>query len=616
MSDSNSDDTTFTPPRLTRSPEMMNISDTFSDESDNNEDTYTATTAASNPVVFALLAEDEQRLDEKFAELKPRYMDAIQNAVLYNPTFESKLRELLETEMIIDNTIRTYLAKKTFINTRVINWEALDSFRKPLVYLIREYLYFGVCPSLANLVSNGVAVDDDVVSIGDNTFQYRYFIWRREGDDKIGHPPSGIGITEINYEEYRKNRTQGWSRKQLTAFVTTNVIPELLNMTNLRIAFTNKYYNKRVHFGMHSLNLVTTLYIRFHDQFFNSTVAEIFTSLEQKRIRYNQALMRLNQYYDTLRLADFETSLLRNAGRKMLDTYSSLLELKRQRMRFLNRKLRQHAITVQQQNRKPETVRFRWQKLCKPTSLQRAFSLDELRDLAAFEGIPEYLFQTKAEICGELAQRFERVIQGKAKVIPKCINTSSLMLTDLADIPPEFFYSYIHNNKIYCDDIRDLYRHFKTQGAKHPIDRTTVSDRLIRNVVYWYQKLNDTTTTMDDLFTEPEPVLSASSMLTSKATEFVSQLNYPNSVTFFIDADLREMKAFVDELVTENIIFPAERARLNAIDDATQYKLLLIDVLLLKFRNDPAQIRLANGQTLSSLAINASNVYNNHFYRE
>ena len=143
-----------------------------------------------------------------------------------------------------------------------------------------------------------------------------------------------------------------------------------------------------------------------------------------------------------------------------------------------------------------------------------------------------------------------------------------------------------------------------------------MSQRLVRNVDIWYNKLLDTTVTMDDLFTEPEPVMSVSSILSSKATEFVSQLNYPNNVTYFINADLNKIKAFVNELVTEGIMFPAEKARLSIIADATQYKLLLIDILLLKFRNDPAQITLENGQVLSSLAINTSNIYNNHFYND
>ena len=150
----------------------------------------------------------------------------------------------------------------------------------------------------------------------------------------------------------------------------------------------------------------------------------------QRNVGYRDVQMRLTRYFDynIFGLADNEMNLLQKAGKVMFDLYISLFQLKKQRMTYLNRKLRKHATEIQQKHRKSETVRFRWQKLCRPTSLQRAFNLDELRDLAAFEGIPEYLFQTKAELCTELAQRFERVIQGKAKVIPKCINTSSLML--------------------------------------------------------------------------------------------------------------------------------------------------------------------------------------------
>jgi hypothetical protein len=603
---------------------MMDLSDTFSDYSESmntaieNTDTDTNNTNNTNTDSsrFVLFSHQEQRLDEIFRELKPLYLKSIQNNLLYGGPFNNKLRELLGTEpnmTIPQNTILAYLVKKTFGSKPFEYWSTLKSFTSKLGYLIREYLYFGVCPTLASMQSSELGF----VSVGEQNFVYNYFVWTREGDNAVNNPPSDIGITEGNYEQYRKNRTQGWSKQQLQAFVSTNVIPELLEITDLNIALTNRYYHKKTEIKTkHSLNLITILYMHFHAQFFNATVGEIMKSHTQGNVTYREVLRRLNQYYNTLGLANNEIYLLKKCGKEIFEIYVTLHLLKRKRLMYLNQKLRKHVTAIGKPHRNPETVRFHWQKLCRPTSLQRAFNLDELRDLAAFEGIPEYLFQTKAELCTELAQRFERVIQGKAKVIPKCINTTSLMLTDLEDIPAEFFYSYIHNNKIYCDDIRDLYRHFQTQGAKHPIDRTPVSQRLVRNVDIWYHKLLDTTVTMDDLFTEPEPVWSVSSLLTAKAAEFVSQLNYPNDLTYFTNADLSKTTAFVDELVLEGIMYPAERARLNVITDATQYKLLLIDILLLKFLNDPAQIRLENGQVLSSLAINTSNVYNTHFYRD
>jgi len=623
-SDENSENATFTPARLTRSsPEMTNLAstDTFSDRESDRDDGSSFDESDSDDgssfdeTIFRLSSDDKRRLDAIFAELKPYYMNAIQNAELYEKLFLDKRRERLDAFQ--ENTILAYLFKKTFGREIRNHWKGIDMISYYLrdhgsMLLEREFLYFGVSPTLKNL-----ELPDDFVFIEDKVFRMDYFIWRQEGDNETKNPPSDIDITQQNYDQHRNNHIQGWLKHQLLAFVNTNAIPELLTMTDLRIAFANKYYNRKMKiYSKSSLNLITILYVHYHTIFFNANMAQILKSYGSKNAsdrNINSLRTQLDPYFNTLGLAEHELRVVKRAVGRMFDIYIMLIGLQRERMKYLNRKLRQHVTKITEQ---PETVRFRWQKLCRPTSLQRGFNLEELRDLAAFEGIPEYLFQTKVELCTELAQRFERVIQGKAKIIPRCINTASLMLTDLQDIPPEFFYSYTHNNKIYCDDIRDLYRHFQTRGAQHPYDRTPVSQVLVRNVNLWYNKLHVTTVTMDDLFTEPEPVLSVSSMLTSKAAEFVSQLNYPNNVNYFINADLNKMKAFVDELVEEEIMFPAEKERLSIITDATQYKLLLIDVLLLKFRNDPAQITLENGQVLSSLAINTSNIYNEIFYRD
>jgi uncharacterized cysteine cluster protein YcgN (CxxCxxCC family) len=249
-----------------------------------------------------------------------------------------------------------------------------------------------------------------------------------------------------------------------------------------------------------------------------------------------------------------------------------------------------------------KSERFKWQSLCKPRHFNDVFDMDELRDLALDEGIPQHLFLTKRELCYEFAKRFDE---------PKCINNTSITLTDIHDIPPEFFYSYTHNNKVYCDDIRDLQRHFNTNGEKHPIDRSPVSQDLVNQVNYWFHHLSNTTNSMKDFDSEPVE-LPASSILSSKAAAFASLLNYPNNIHHFITADSQTIKRFIEKLIEENLMSRVERAKISVINDITSYKSTLLDMLTLKIKNDPATI-LVGDRILSTVAINISNVWNEIF---
>jgi hypothetical protein len=230
--------------------------------------------------------------------------------------------------------------------------------------------------------------------------------------------------------------------------------------------------------------------------------------------------------------------------------------------------------------------------------------------LAEDEGIPQHLFLTKGELCAELAQRFTNVIEGKKKIVPKCINTTSITLTDLEDIPPEFFYSYIHDNKIYCDDIRDLKTHFDTSGAHHPIDRSPVSQQLVNSVYKWYNNLQKSTISMKDV--DEEQVYIPVNNLSSKLASFTSLLNYPANIHLYSSSQRQTIDIFVNELVKENILYTSEKNNLERLTDLTSYKIALLDTLQLKIMNDPEYIIVGNNR-LSTIAINISNVWNEIF---
>jgi WD domain, G-beta repeat len=256
--------------------------------------------------------------------------------------------------------------------------------------------------------------------------------------------------------------------------------------------------------------------------------------------------------------------------------------------------------------------RFKWQNLCVPSKLGQTLDEDELRELASMENIPHSMSLSKRELCTELAQRFQTVIEQKTRIEPKCINVKSIMGEDVNDIAPEFFYTYLHNNKIYCDDIRSLNKHFQTNGAVNPYDRTPLSSKIVKQVKELLTRLERSTITLEDLFVSPV-VVPEKSILSAKLAELGGMLNYPNNPTKFIESDLDRVKTFVDALISESIMTSQEKRVLSIMNDATKYKIQLLEMLMTKIRNDSSQIVLENGQRLSTIAINLSNVYNNLF---
>jgi hypothetical protein len=519
--------------------------------------------------------------------IKPSYEKYAQGDKRYSE-FKYELIDLLELENVKENVIKDILSlhPNSLYNADQIRMRFL-------ILLIIQFINFGYCPDLLVMNEHGDDDPDNIPGIEYNLSKgmyWHYFMWRHTDEVKL-RAPERLGITEQNFNDYKLNSSfDGWSVAQLRAVYDTTILPYFAELLNDKINIHNKIF-KQFYIDKYKLYNIVKKFFNNKTQFDNDIIY-----IKDVVIKYG-----CTDEIDDL-VGDLEIDNLIKGT--FLPTYENYYCWRKSLGKDLWKKL-STKVKVKSQKK-----RFKWENLCEPSKLGDNLDLDELRELAILEGIPEYLFMSHRELCAELSKMFQNVIDGKKRITPKCINTTSILGEDIQDIPPEFFYSYTHNNKIYCDDIRDLYKHFETNGAKHPIDRSTLNTHLVNRVFKLYAKLAMSTNTMNDIDTEVQAI-PESSILTSKLTDFISKLNYPNNQEYLKNAPLEQVHNFVELLVEEGILSNTEKRMLSIYTDPTKYKIHLIEMLLVKIKNDPQQI---NG--LSTIAINTSNVYNEIFNEE
>jgi hypothetical protein len=214
----------------------------------------------------------------------------------------------------------------------------------------------------------------------------------------------------------------------------------------------------------------------------------------------------------------------------------------------------------------PSSKRFKWQVLC---GIFDDKNLGELRDLARSELIQHPDLLSKRELCKILAQRLETKIELKQRAIEsgKCVNTTSLLLTELKDIPPEFFYTYIHkfqdgSEKLFCDDIRDLYTYVNQTNGKHPLyPRESLTSNIYTNILNTFETLDNVVNTMKD---KDRPVVQETQtmILSRKLADLASKLPYPPEMTLITSADQQKFKTFVNTLVEKGILNSSQTGNL------------------------------------------------------
>ena len=245
---------------------------------------------------------------------------------------------------------------------------------------------------------------------------------------------------------------------------------------------------------------------------------------------------------------------------------------------------------------KPEPLkRFKWQDLC---SVFDGKSSSELRKIAEYSGIEHSGIYSKRELCKILAKNLERKIQLKQRIIDsdQCVNTTSLMMTELKDIQPEFFYTYIHqfpdkSEKLFCDDIRDLYESIKATGGKHPLyPRERLSEPNIVKIKQTYVALKHTTNTMKDELEPPQQQAQPENptmILSRKLADLASLLPYPPQMTLISNADQQNFRSFVNELVSKGVLNHSQTSNLW-VQQPLAAKVAIVELLINEATNNQA----------------------------
>jgi hypothetical protein len=523
--------------------------------------------------------------DETFKKIK-KYMSEVSKNIsdprkivsLIMKAIKSKRRPYMNIENMMD-----YIQKKTakkstseyLINPVFPGSDVPLLNRHNIKRFIYEILKFGFSPTLL-----------PELEIERRKLHLHYFKWEHKNEPKRVSVWTKKVITRGNFDEGVDDGERDsliWSSRQITAFFRTKILNKILDLTGIKVDIN--LYKKQTEIKPYRKEMSEEISSWVKDMVFSEKCLSEFNiikALEGSKIpEFSYGL-------------DVE-SVLRCSFAQIAYTIKKENYVRKQKL--------QRVISKLVGNKK---IRFKWQDICaKFSSMDRTL----LNELAYHEEIRNYSMLTKRELCAEFAKKMESTMDEVKEKVPQCINTTSILGTDVDEIAPEFFYSYQHNGKIYCDDIRDLEKHFRINGPLHPIDRTRVDSNLVKNVKEWFRYLESIVLSMDDFDEEEIPL---KSLLSSKVATFTSILNYPNSINLYTDASDDEIDIFQTELKKANIISNSEDKSINSIKSLDSIKIMLIDLLLMKIENDPSR-EIVNGTLISEFQMDISEIYNRVF---
>ena len=255
---------------------------------------------------------------------------------------------------------------------------------------------------------------------------------------------------------------------------------------------------------------------------------------------------------------------------------------------------------------KKNTNRYKWQDLCGLFDNQ---GISELREIAKRSRIDHSDIYSKRELCKILAKALERKIRLKQRVIEsgKCVNTTSLLMTEIKDIPPEFFYTYIHRfpdrvdengvktkvEQLFCDDIRDLYKSVNMTNGKHPMyPREKLDNNTLYNIRETYESIEKDANTMKDL-DEPIEVENPKLILSRKLGDLASNLPYPPNMDLIANADQEKTRDFVKKLVEVGVLNLNQTNNLWT-QQPLSAKVALVELLINKSTQDTAAYEIVD----------------------
>lgn len=136
-----------------------------------------------------------------------------------------------------------------------------------------------------------------------------------------------------------------------------------------------------------------------------------------------------------------------------------------------------------------ESNKLAWQQMCSP--MYKKFDITELRKIAKLEGIPFYKTLSKRELCLELSIYLSKLIIISNKLKNKCINSTTIDLEDIKNLPPHKLYPLVFNDNtqdhIYCFDIEEIYKYTQTNKT-NPYNRQLISNDDLDDINDAYKK--------------------------------------------------------------------------------------------------------------------------------
>ena len=254
--------------------------------------------------------------------------------------------------------------------------------------------------------------------------------------------------------------------------------------------------------------------------------------------------------------------------------------------------------------------RWHWQESC---DVGGDVPLDVLHGWADEFGIPLHdpttqRPKTKRALCADLARWWDAQREEQRAVSPTCHNPTGILGENVADIPPEFFYHYTHDDGlVYCDDLRSLHKHASlSRSPQNPYNRQPYSTALVEDINASYDQLRRRAVHLDD-FDEDGPVnvpLSFEARFSQKLADLMTRLYHPVGSERLRGASADVWAGFLDALVDERVLSWNERAQVDAQPDLDQQKYFLVEFLARKIDNDPLQ---------PQLAVSTTDVYNRIF---
>lgn len=528
----------------------------------------------------------EMGLDNFFDEYFTILRESYENYLNFNQT--RRFPEYAFEEPILEPLSR-YLSPRIGVR---IKPEELE-----FGYNIVEYIYNNTMPSLLTTAAEKEHDNDKII----NNVEYRftYFLWVRKNDPNLLPANSDEIITANNFNTHARRFlfNSGWSLNQMKTFITTEILPRIFEEVGIRINIQHPIYQECINkflSNKQNLGIIITRYLR--------SGIYIGRHRNGENITWNQALNLQN------RLKEHRFYLLFKLLRCLRDEQRRV----QQRLHARFRNIALSSMDADADDNQPKR-RFKWMNIC---SIFNDMYKNDLIEYAQLEGVSNPEAMTKRQLCAALSQKFSDRINAKHNTQSQCINQDSIFtLEPVANIPAEFFYSYKHNDKIYCDDIRYLVQHFNTSKPTNPADRTPIPKRLVRLINQEYNNLIRLTNSMEDFEQGQQIVMAPQSILSSKSTNFTSLLTHPNPTQLFVDSTSELFDIFIQDLQHENILNNNDLIHINAGATLIDKKIRFLDIITLKITNDTQQIPTEHG-TLSAIAVNTSLVYNNTFIPE